>query len=1833
MPRRLLAAFAAVVLVVGQAGSALAAASAARGPGAPATSAPIQKGLLEKLATGKTDTFVVEFAAKADLRGATKIAGHTARGKFVLDTLTANARKSQATAQALAKQAGIKAKSYWLYNEMIVHGTAKQASQFAKLKGVTLVRAEKTYPLVKPVPTKVAIQQAIGDPEWGVAKIRAPEAWAEGILGQGVVVSSVDTGVDFTHPALVNQYRGNNGDGTFTHDYNWWDPSGICGGEPCDNVGHGTHTMGTMVGGDGPGPFTPDTGVAPGARWIAAKGCEDLGCSEDSLLSAGQWILAPTDLNGENPDPSKRPDIVNNSWGGDPNDTFYLATVQAWRAAGIIPVFSSGNPGPDCGQGSAPGDFGEVFSAGATDIDDNIADFSGRGPSPFGKINPDVAAPGVDVISSVPGGGYEAFSGTSMAAPHVSGTIALALSAKPALLGDPNNYGPLTDAVRTTAVDHLDDSCGGAADGDPNNVYGDGRIDAKAAADLIATGGTLSGTITDQATSAPIAGATVTASNGERTFDAVTDTSGNYTLHLAAGAYTVTANAFGYATAASFGVTIQTDQTTDQDFALDALPRFTVTGHVRASEDGSPIADATVRAIGTPVPPATTNAAGAYSLELPIGDYTLRAAGGGCTEQGDADISLVDHDITQDFALFRKLDDFGHGCRPIAFNWVDAGTQSALYGEELVGRLRLPFSFEFYGEAYSQIWLSENGYVNFLAPDAGNFIPSSIPSAATPNAAIYPFWQDMTIDAQSSIDYATVGTAPNRAFVIEYSSMQIFGSPTHVSFEIKLWEDGRIDMLYGPNPASPGDGRSATIGIENADGTDALQFGFLDRGVIDPNSAFRYEHVPSGLVHGTVTDANDGDPVAGAAIVAAPGLRRTTTDADGNYSLRLRPGAYTLTASATNYVDTSHPATVVDEGDVTIDFSLDAPVGAVAPDSVNQTVDYGETTSVDLTVSNTGSASLAWEAKERNLGSATAELPQTNLKVTRKAIWGRQPIPAAFPRIHDTTPGPADLSLSTIITDPAGDSLDLNDVTTVRAGGDGETVAGMAIDFSPSTPMNAIGGYVYFDTDQDPATGLPAEALFGKPTQDIGMEYFADLFELNDGIVPIWSADTGDLVAIVDAFIDGTSVRFDLPLEALGGDDGFINTGMVVGLNGPSDWAPDVGHGTIEPFSDAPWVSESPESGSVPAGGSQTVTLDLGGATLPPGEYHASVVFVTNSPRQPQLPVDVTLTVTMPPEFGAITGTVSDAHTSEPLAGASVDVHTTWKGAPLVLSATTADDGTYSIVGPSGTWTADYSLDGFVPLSKQVTIVKGVTTPGADAALHRDQPHATSDPGSLTFVLTPGRTAHGTVNLGNAEGHEPLTFTIDEVKVGGGGAAITVKRAGVVTGKAPAGYKAKQVKKNIHPADTTGSSADVLVVMDELPWGSEALFNVLTDDGVVFDTINSDSIGGVALAHYNLVILANDQPQSFYDNYTANLGAFEAYVNGGGFLWVSAASQGFNGGDFEGGVLPGGATVHDAFEDSNKITDPAHPIVAGMPNPFTGSSASHETFADLVGGADVIATLGSGADPTLIEYDLGAGHVLATAQPYDFGLDNGQDTGQILINGVPYAYDKAAVADASWLTESPTQGTVAVGGSQAITVSVDSTGLAPGLYRAAVRIRTNDPDNPRLLVPVTLVVPKYQQGVNAGGSAYVDPHTGDRYATDRAFSTGGFGYVGGSARSTNAGIDGTDRDPLYQTLRQGMSAYRFAVPNGVYEVDLSFAELQLQKAGGRVFSVSLEGSQALSNLDVFAAAGGQRVAYDQTLIVEVTDGVLDIGFTAQRGDQPIINAILVTELPPGAPGN
>jgi subtilisin family serine protease len=754
MRRTLTQAVVAVMLVaigihIGASASGSGAWAAASGNAAPARGEPRAREVEE------TERWVVEFDARADLRGADKIKDKRERGRFVRDRLVATAERSQGEARRAAAARGAQADSHWLRNVMIVEDADRQlVAELRQLPGVREVRPERAYPLVQPVPMDAAILEALGDPDWGAERIGAPAAWEEGILGGGVVVANIDTGVDFTHPALVNQYRGNLGGAGFVHDYNWWDPTGLCGPIPCDTDGHGTHTMGTMVGGDGPGPFVPDIGVAPGAQWIAAKGCEFFFCTEGSLLSSGEFMIAPTDLDGDNPDPGRAPHIVNNSWGGGPGDEFYLEIVQGWRAAGIIPVFSAGNPGPSCGNGGSPGDYNESFSVGATDIDDVIAGFSGRGPSAFGKVNPDVAAPGVNVLSSVPGDDYEAFSGTSMAAPHVAGALALMLSAQPDLIG---NVDDATDFLRDTALAIPDLSCGGHESGVPNNVYGHGRIDAFAAVDLVKTGGTLVGMITDAATGSPIGGARITAIGPQRTSTTFTKDDGSYRLFLAAGTYVVTAGAFGYGVETAVDVPIVTDETTALDLALTALTRLTVRGIVASAENGSPIAGATVRAVGTPLAPVTTDRQGRYRITLPQGSHVLEASKGGCMQRAQTEVDVLAN-LTQNLAIARKLDRFGHGCDPIRFQWTNTKDQTALYGLDVYGRLRLPFSFPFYGERYNAVFVDSNGYLTLEDHFFSEFFNTAIPNPATPNAAIYALWQDLWVDEEAEVDYALSGT-------------------------------------------------------------------------------------------------------------------------------------------------------------------------------------------------------------------------------------------------------------------------------------------------------------------------------------------------------------------------------------------------------------------------------------------------------------------------------------------------------------------------------------------------------------------------------------------------------------------------------------------------------------------------------------------------------------------------------------------------------------------------------------------------------------------------------------------------------------------------------------------------------------------------------------------------------------------------------------------------------------------------------------------------------------------------------------------------------------------
>ena len=1835
---------------------------------APAAAAPrarVQRHLLDRLEAGTLDRFVVEFGARADLRSAGATRGWTARGRAVYRSLTWTATRSQSAARSLVRSTpGASATSFWLTNVLIVRGGASLARRLADLPGVTRVRAERRFPVVEPVERRMATIAADEPPPWGITKIGADQVWADGILGGGVVVANIDTGVDYTHEALVNQYRGNLGGGTFDHNYSWWDPTGICGDVPCDNADHGTHTMGTMVGGDGPGPFTPDIGVAPGAKWIAAKGCEDFFCTEESLLSSGEFVVAPTDLDGNNPDPSKRPDIVNNSWGGTPGDEFYLELVQAWRAAGIIPVFAAGNAGPDCETGGSPGDYLESFSVGATNKNDQIAEFSSRGPSTFGKVMPDVSAPGVDVVSSVPGDAYAAFSGTSMATPHTAGTLALVLSAEVGLHG---NVAGTTDAVRATAHDLLDDSCGGDDDGDPNNVFGDGRIDAQAAVSLVATGGTLAGDVTDASTTDPIAGARIEAESGGRTSTAITDDAGHFELFLGAGTYRVTASAFGYQSGLATGVEIRTDQTTTQDFFLVALPRRDVTGTVTAAEDGSPLEGAEVVALGTPVDPATTDASGDYSLTLPIGTYTIRVSAGGCTDTEETEVTLTLAGLTHDAALSRKLDAFSHGCHRTAFDWVDAANETAMFGDQTVGRLALPFSFPFYGDTFDSVYLTDNGYLTFEAPEFGfpDPFPASIPSELTPNAAVYALWQNLVIDAASAVRYETVGSSPDRAFVVEFHQLKVgprFGDSAatvpaatsgRVDLEVKLWEGGAIDVLYGDNPANPGDGRSAGIGIENADGTDALQFSLFDD-LVSRNVAYRYEVVPSGVVSGTVTDANDDLPIAGAVVTATPGGRSTTTDADGDYSLRLRPGTYALAITAKNYVTHEEAGVAVtDGGSTTVDAALAAPVAGLEPTELSASVDYGEIATSTLTISNTGSSDLHWELFEREGSRTPPDLPAVPL-VVRRPTWAPAHVPARVKTVRPAALPPG--ALETVIDDPDDDSEGSVEITAVRGGSDNVEMS-VAFDFSADTPMDQPVGFVFFDTDQDPETGFPPEEFFGLPGQDIGLDYFADLFSIHepDPVVSIWDTDF-ELVAEVPATIEGQTVSFTVPLEALGGDDGNVDVASAIGdFNAPLDWAPDEGHGTIRTFTDAPWIASAPSSGVLPAGETTDVDVTLGTADLPPGDYTGFLFLISDAPKQAGIPVEVSLSVARPTTWGAASGTVFDERTFEPLAGALVSVHARWNGGPLDLTDVTDGEGAWSVIGPKGSWDADVTLDGYVSASGTIEIVAGRTVEGQDLFLDPDTAHGSVRPHRVSFTLRRGQQGEEVIRLGNVGGHHRLTFSIGEVAIskrkgGGGGGPVDALPL-------PAGVKldARDSRSAGHASPGSAGQptfeGDVLTQWEtgmSLPWGVG--FRTGPETVTLSDPIDLIDVEFTP---------EGDRITQFDTPWVGEWAADLAWDGGRGLLWHVnvGGDNGIYGIDpTDGSVVetvtgPGWTDVsqrglaYDGATDTFYIggwnegivyhvagpswPEPGATLGSCMPDDpnisgLAWNPAFHVLWEATNSEFDDIWLI----DPDTCEIQGGLPHPDPGFNGAGIELDavgnlwtvsQGSATAYLIESGLP------TFSDVPWLSVSPEEGVVRPGRTRPITISVDASGLAAGTHEAMVGIVTDDPNLGVAIVRVQLLVTKYQRFVNVGGDAVGFPD-GTRYVADRRFARGAFGWAGANnVRTTSHAIRGTPYEPVFTSQRVGMNAYRFTVPDGRYRVQLEFAELAGRSEFGRVMDVYGEGHLVADNLDVAGRVGKWR-ALSQRFEVNVRDGELTVRFVRAFGAPPILNGIRVTWL-------
>jgi subtilisin family serine protease len=824
----------------------------------PAASGPLTPDLLAAFASAPNTPhrMIIYLHDQADLSAAAALPDWDARGAAVVAALQSTAASTQAPLLAGLRSQGYAARSFWIVNAIEVSGGQALAQQLAAEPGVALVAADVQHTLAED-PAQAA-PQGIEQPAWGVQQIRVPSVWADwGVRGAGITVANLDTGVAFSHTALLHQYRGWSPSGV-THDYNWFDTASDKPFQvPADPAGHGTHTMGTLVGGAA-GGFSA-LGVAPAARWIAVRGCDGLFCTDSALIAGAQWLLAPTNLAGKNPRPDLRPQIINNSWGQAGDSDWYTGYVTAWNASGIFSAFANGNNGAfgGCQTTITPGSYRQSFAVAATDAADDAATFSSRGPTSDHRIKPDISAPGVAIPSAWPDGSVMLLSGTSMATPHVAGVVALLWSANPTLIGDLAG----TERVLTsTALARPTTECGTPATTVPNNVFGWGRLDARAAVlqarvdvpwlslpatlDLPANGVSQMNVTLDgrqvsgpgsyaarvlvlrgnHLSSIPVSFTVQPAPNtalvrghlsdlwqGGDVYGQVrvgagpavqSDADGFYSVTLPYASYTLTASAYGYFSTTA-GVSLHAPAATDFILRPD-VPHLEV--------DAPPISATLAFGQRVSVPITLTNSGSrplVVSPTVPAQDWVVDEAG-------------VPAGPLYDLSSFA----------PISL------TDDSIYSAPL----RLGFTVPIFGVLTSQLYLSSNGWVSVAPPQSAEPLANCLPSGAVPAGTLAPLWADLDPSAGGQVRAGQVDT---NTYVISFEQVPPWqqtpdpSGPTY-TFQLVLHADGNVDFLYGALGALP-DRWAAGASNDDARGAGLACF---RSGTLEANTVWRLRNQP-----------------------------------------------------------------------------------------------------------------------------------------------------------------------------------------------------------------------------------------------------------------------------------------------------------------------------------------------------------------------------------------------------------------------------------------------------------------------------------------------------------------------------------------------------------------------------------------------------------------------------------------------------------------------------------------------------------------------------------------------------------------------------------------------------------------------------------------------------------------------------------------------------------------------------------------------------------------------------------------------------------------------------
>ncbi|MDD5088981.1 MAG: S8 family serine peptidase, partial [bacterium] len=739
-----------------------------------------------------------------------------------------------------------------------------------------------------------------------------------GITGAGTLIAGVDTGVEGTHPALASRWRGNVAPVAEC----WLD---LLGSRPTpyDDNSHGTHTMGTMCGRGISGNDTITVGAAPEAQWIATNPINQ-GVGADftqDVFDAFEWLTDPDN------DPNTMddvPDVIQNSWGvtswmvGTRCYSNWNGVILNCEAAGPVVIWSAGNESSSGLRSPAIFELNpyQIFAVGAVDATNDttppypIADFSSLGPSGCdpdpAAFKPDIAAPGVDVLSSVPGGRYEQqdWSGTSMSGPHVSGVVALMRQACPDC-----DYIAIKQALMSTAIDE-----GYPPDGDDNS-FGAGFLNAYEAVLAVANLGRVDGYITDTDL-APLPGVRVEAMT--TSLSTRSDSDGYYNLSCQQGVYSIRYSKFGYQTVTVPGVETFEGDTTRINVEMTPAPAGVLAGTVML-QSGIGVANARVAIQGTPLDTLFTDDAGRFVVELPATSYDVHVLFSinlvpPVLIEADTNLTIQTGDTTfADIVVFVAMveptnaDAYGYRAYdrydrdlPAPSEWIELDPLYGNPGEEFFFShgdsavyFPAPFPLTFYGQTWDTLTVNCNGWmlpgVHHISGRANTSIPYPLND---PPGIIAPFWDDLressAFGGQSFVYY----DLPHGRWIFEFIYQRFESPPAPLlNWQVHILDpafyptpngDNEIVFIYGRLDQTTG----CTIGIESPQETTGIQV--LFNGTLNENSwpvengmAMRFtpgRPTETGSVAATVTtvpargDVNGATLYAGGRVIAASGL-------------------------------------------------------------------------------------------------------------------------------------------------------------------------------------------------------------------------------------------------------------------------------------------------------------------------------------------------------------------------------------------------------------------------------------------------------------------------------------------------------------------------------------------------------------------------------------------------------------------------------------------------------------------------------------------------------------------------------------------------------------------------------------------------------------------------------------------------------------------------------------------------------------------------------------------------------------------------------------------------